>query len=457
MGLGGRAHAWRRLTSIASAAALLLCIVVHEMPSSDAANSAQAFGWGNNASGELADGTTTSPRLTPVPMTGLAEATAMSVGFVHGLAVVGGSVLSWGHNRSGQLGDGTTVDHATPAPVAGLSGVAEVAAGDAFSLATLTNGTVLAWGNNRSGELGDGSAPTDQHTPVQVAGLGAGSGVVAVAAGESHALALLADGTVLAWGHNASGELGDGSAPTDHHTPVPVAGLGAGSGVVAIAAGGTFSLALRADGTVLAWGNNQSGELGDGSAPTDHATPVPVAGLGPGSNVIAIVAGGASSYALKSDGTVLAWGNNRSGELGDGAAPADQHVPETVPGLAGIVDIAAGQSHAIAAEASGAVVSWGDNALGQLGDGTTTRRVTPVPVLNLGAGSGVTAVFAAGNHSHALTGTFGDEARAASPGTAAVPAAFAAEVSAAHGSAAAVGSSTAPAAQPVTATPAMTG
>jgi alpha-tubulin suppressor-like RCC1 family protein len=442
---------------VASAAALLACIVVLEIPSSVGATAGQAYGWGNNASGELADGTTTSPRLTPVPMTGLAEATAMSVGAVHGLAVVGGSVLAWGHNRSGQLGDGTTVDHATPAPVAGLSNVALVAAGNAFSLAMLADGTVMAWGNNASGQLGDGSAPTDQHTPVPVAGLGPGSGVVAIAAGESASFALLANGAVLAWGHNRSGELGDGSAPTDQHTPVQVAGLGPGSGVVAIAAGGTFSLALRSDGTVLAWGNNASGELGDGSAPTDHATPVPVAGLGPGSNVIAIVAGGASSFALRSDGTLLAWGNNKSGELGDGAAPADQHVPEIVPGLAGIVDIAAGDSHAIAVDGSGAVVAWGDNAFGQLGDGTTTRRAAPVPVTGLGAGSGVSAVFAAGNHSHALTGTFGEEARAASPGTAAQPAAVEASAAAAHGSTAAVGSSSAPAAQPVTATPSLTG
>src|SRR5437879_8895689 len=130
-----------------------------------------------------------------------------------------------------------------------------------------------------SGERGGGAAPTAHATPVPVTGLGPGSGVVAVAAGSSHALALKSNGAVLAWGNNASGELGDGSAPTDHATPVSVSGLGPGSGVVKIAAGVAFSLALKSDGTVLAWGNNASGELGDGSAPTGHATPVSVSGL----------------------------------------------------------------------------------------------------------------------------------------------------------------------------------
>jgi alpha-tubulin suppressor-like RCC1 family protein len=421
-----------------------MCLALAEVPTSGAAFSqTQAFGWGNNASGELADGTTTSPRLTPIPMLGLSDATALSMGPVHGLAVIGGSVAAWGHNKSGELGDGTTVDHPTPAAVTGSAGARVVAAGNAFSLALLADGSVLAWGNNKSGELGDGSAPTDHSTPVPVSGLGAGSGVVAISAGESHALALRSDGTVLAWGHNASGQLGDGSAPTDHATPVQVSGLGPGSGVVAIAAGATFSLALRSDGSVLAWGNNASGELGDGSAPADHPTPVPVSGLGPGSGVVKLVAGGATSYALRTDGQVLAWGHNAAGELGDGAAPTNQPVPEVVPALAGVLDIAAGQSHAIAVYASGAVISWGDNARGQLGDGTTTRRPSPVPVVGLGAGSGVTAVFAAGEHSHALVGATGDAVRATSSGSVTQESA--------------TGSSSAPAAQPITAAPSLTG
>jgi alpha-tubulin suppressor-like RCC1 family protein len=226
--------------------------------------------------------------------------------------------------------------------------------------------------------------------------------VVALAAGDSHALALKADGTVLAWGNNQSGELGDGTAPTDHATPVIVQGLGPGSGVAKIAAGGAFSLALKANGTVLAWGNNQRGETGSGDAPTDHATPVQVQGLGPGSGVVAIAAGLADSYALKRDGSVVAWGNNQKGETGSGDAPTDHAAPVAVTGTASVVDIAAGWSHALALKADGTVLAWGDNALGQLGDGTTSPHGTPVSVSGLAAGSDVVAVFAGGDHSHAL-------------------------------------------------------
>jgi alpha-tubulin suppressor-like RCC1 family protein len=368
-----------------------------------AASDASGRAWGNNVTGELDDGTTVN-RSVPVAMVGIEGASSVAVGDVHGLAITpGGGVVAWGHNRSGQLGDGTTTDQHTPVPVAALGGVRAVAAGNAFSVALRSDGAVFAWGNNQSGEAGNGSAPTDQLIAVQVSGFGPGSGVVSIAAGGSHALALKTDGTVLAWGNNGSGELGDGTT-ADRSAPVPVTGLGPGSGVVDIAAGETFSLALKSDGTVLAWGNNASGELGDGSAPADQHTPVQVSGLGPGSGILEVVGGGAHSVALNSDGGVLAWGNNQAGELGDGTAPTDHDGPVHValPAGARAVDIAAGLEHSLGLLSDGTVLAWGDNALGQLGDGTTTRHPTPVAVSGLGVGSGVVLVLAAGDHSHAL-------------------------------------------------------
>ena len=305
------------------------------------------YGWGNNRSGEVGDGTT-APRNSPVRMVGFTNLGTLGVGAVHGLALENdGSVLAWGHNRSGQLGNGSFVDSSSPVRVTGIGAVKTLSAGDAFSVAVQTDGAVLAWGNNNSGELGNGST-SKSSAPVPVNGLGPGSGVVAVAAGDSHALALKSDGTVLAWGNNQSGQLGDGTAPTDHHKPVQVAGLGPGSGVVKLAAGLTFALALKYGGTVLAWGNNARGELGTGDAPADHLTPVPVSGA------------------------------------------------------AGAVDIAAGWEHGLALRSDGSVVSWGDNSLGQLGDGTTNNRDQPGPVRGFGPGSNVAAVFAAGDHSHAV-------------------------------------------------------
>jgi hypothetical protein len=155
---------------------------------------------------------------------------------------------------------------------------------------------------------------------------------------------------------------------------------------------------------VLAWGNNQSGELGDGTAPTDHSTPVVVKGLGPGSGVVSIAAGLADSYALRGDGSVLAWGNNQRGETGSGDAPTEHSTPVGVTGATGVVAIAAGWSHALALEGNGAVLAWGDNALGQLGDGSTQPRSAPVVVAGFGPGSHAVAVFAGGNDSHALVG-----------------------------------------------------
>ena len=359
------------------------------------------FGWGNNASGEVGDGTLVN-QLAPVSMVGVDGVVSMAVGPTHGLLVrSSGAVSSWGHNRSGQLGDGGTTDRAAPGPVGGVSGVTRLAAGNAFSVTLDSGGAVWAWGNNASGQLGDGSAPTDHSAPVAVSGLGVGSGVVEIAAGASPALALKSDGSVWAWGNNASGQLGSGDAPTDHPVPVQVSGLG---GVVAITAGDTFSLALKSDGSVLAWGNNASGQLGDGSAPADHSSPVAVGALGIGSGVARIVGGGTHSIALTADGRVYAWGNNASGQVGDGSAPADQHVPILIGGLSNIVDIAAGRAHSVAVASDGTVFSWGDNILGQLGDGTNTKRSVPGPVTGLGIGSKVVAVFASGDHSHALVG-----------------------------------------------------
>jgi IPT/TIG domain/Regulator of chromosome condensation (RCC1) repeat len=178
-------------------------------------------------------------------------------------------VMAWGENEWGQLGNGTSRNHSDlPVAVSGLTDVTAVAAGTGHSLALLSNGTVVAWGSNQYGELGDGTE-VESDVPVAVGGL---SGVADIAAGGTHSLALLDDGRVMAWGSNVFGELGDGtfSGPQTcsegafqgscSDVPVAVRSL---RGVTAIAAGLGHSLALLGDGTVMAWGSNDSGELGD--------------------------------------------------------------------------------------------------------------------------------------------------------------------------------------------------
>jgi len=156
----------------------------------------------------------------------------------------------------------------------------------------------------------------------------------------------------------------------------------------------SHTMALKSDGTVWAWGYNGSGQLGDGST-TDRYTPVEVSGL---SGVMDIAAGDSHSLALKSDGTVWAWGYNGSGQLGDGST-TDRYTPVEVSGLSGVMDIAAGDSHSLALKSDGTVWAWGHNRYGRLGDGTTTQRTTPIQVSDL---SGVVAIAVGSRHSLAL-------------------------------------------------------
>jgi alpha-tubulin suppressor-like RCC1 family protein len=155
--------------------------------------------------------------------------------------------------------------------------------------------------------------------------------------------------------------------------PGPVSGL---SNVIAIAAGDTHTVALKSDGTVWTWGDNSFGQLGDGTT-TLRTTPVQVSGLG---NVLAIAAGVWHTVALKSDGSVWVWGDNNSGQLGNGTADTSPHpTPNQASGLSSIIAIEAGEHHVVALKSDGTVWTWGNNGLGQLGDGTTTNRYHPSP------------------------------------------------------------------------------
>ncbi len=325
-----------------------------------------------------------------------------------------GTVWAWGSNSNGQLGNHSNSNSAQPIQVLDatgtgvLSNAIVVAAGYSHSLALKSDGTVWAWGGNQYGQLGNGSSD-DSSTPVQVqgeGGKGALSGMVATAAGAFHTVALKSDGTVWAWGSNSNGALGN-SSNADSSTPVQVlgtGGVGVLSGVISIAAGLGHSVALKSDGTVWAWGYNGSGQLGDGST-TDRYTPVQVLGAG-GTGIfngaIALAAGAYDTVALRSDGSVWTWGYNSFGQLGDNSTD-DSLTPVQVVGvegtgnLTGIVAIASGEHHTVALDASGSVWSWGWNATGQLGNGSGVDSNTPVQVLGTngkGVLSGVDAITA---------------------------------------------------------------
>jgi alpha-tubulin suppressor-like RCC1 family protein len=332
------------------------------------------WAWGLNSNGQLGDGTTID-RTAPVQVSGLSDVLSVSAAESnYSLALKSnGTVFAWGWNGYGVLGDGTSTERHTPVQVSGLSGATAVSAAYAHSLALKSDGTVWAWGLNNNGQIGDGTS-TERHTPVQVSGL---SGVTAVSAQFGHSLALKSDGTVWAWGRNSDGELGDGTT-TNRLTPVQVSGL---SDVTVIAAGQYYSLALKSDGTVWTWGSNGHGELGDGTT-TQRLTPVQVGGLS-GVTITAVASAYESSLALTSGGTVMAWGLNGHGQLGDGTttnrtAPVQVHGINNAGMLSGVTAVAAGDRHSLAQKSDGTVLAWGANYKGQLGDGTTTERHTPV-------------------------------------------------------------------------------
>ena len=367
--------------------------------SADPGGPGAVFAWGSGSDGQLGDGGTTGSDV-PVPVSGLSEASAIAGGYSFGLALLkSGAVAAWGAGESGYLGDGSVENSDEPVSVSGLTEVSAISAGWYHSLALLEDGDVVAWGYNGFGELGDGEREGPEFcpgacskVPVAVPGL---SEVSAVAAGASDSFALLADGHVMAWGGGGN-ELGIGGEQ-ESDVPVEVPGL---SEVVAISAGYSTTLALLGSGKVMAWGFNAYGQLGNGTT-TSSDVPVEVSGL---SEVVAISAGVDHDLALLRNGTVMAWGDNEYGELGDGTTTGpetcvndyDEKVgcsatPVPVDGLSEVTQITAGSEFSLALLKSGAVMAWGENERGELGDRGMVSSDLPVEVVSLRGASAISA------------------------------------------------------------------
>lgn len=332
--------------------------------------------WGLNDKGQLGDGTTTT-RLTPVNVVGLsAGVVGLSVGVYHSCALMtSGGVKCWGYDALGQLGnDAALANQLTPVDVAGLtSGMASVAAGAYFTCALSTSGSVKCWGANGVGQLGD-KTTTNRATPVDAVNLT--MGVKAIAPGGNNACVLTNAGGVKCWGYNYSGQLGNNST-ADSSAPVDVFGLTSGVAKVYFDKSGAHACVIMNSGGAKCWGTNSSGELGDVSK-INKSTPVDVFGLTTG--VASLSLGARHTCALTVAGGVKCWGYDAYGQLGNDASISDSIRPVSVQGLdSGVVSISSGHYHNCATTASG-TKCWGYNINGQLADGTTVNRPTPVDV-----------------------------------------------------------------------------
>lgn len=324
--------------------------------------------------------------------------TALSGSFLHSLALTSdGVVHGWGDSSTGQLGSANQ-STSTPVAIqsGSLLGrrIVAVAAGRLHSVALASDGAVHTWGSNAGGQLGNGSGGAVPGLVTTAAPSSLESKIVtAIAAGSTHTLALTADGSVHAWGTNTDGQLGDGSR-TDRSIPVAVATSPesslSGRRITAIAAGSNFSLALDADGNVHAWGNNSNGRLGIGSTAirTLYATRLSFPG-GTATTILAIAAGSSHALALGADGTVYSWGAGGRGQLGDSSGERNQPGLVTTAGTSlvgkSVVAVTAGSEFSTALASDGTLHAWGNGSSGQLGNATTTSSqqtavlVRPLP------------------------------------------------------------------------------
>ena len=330
-----------------------------------------------------------------------------------------GTVWSWGGNADGRLGTGLSSTN-TPVQIPNLTNIIAISSGNSSAYALKSDGTVWSWGSNSNGQLGidsitESNVPVQVLDSDSVGYL---ENVISISGGENSAYALKSDGTVWAWGYNNNGQLGDNTTE-ERHIPVQVHGINNVdylSNVVFIRGGHLTANAILSDGSIVAWGNNSYNRLGDGTS-TNRSTPVKVVGSGGSgffSNAVSVFSGVSGidyfSIALKSDGTVWAWGRNNAGQLGDGTAtnrstPIQVHGLEDSGLLGDVVSISTGGGSSYALKSNGDVLAWGDNWSYKLGDGTTTQRKFPVNTKDVSTANfniGIDSYYSSGNYTSSV-------------------------------------------------------
>ena len=299
--------------------------------------------WGNNQYGQLGDGTT---QYRDIPVKVMDDVVDVSISnadcFVHTTAIKSdGSLWAWGDNGSGQLGDGTREDKYTPVKI--MDNVVAVSIGEAYTVAIKSDGSLWTWGIVKG-------IDKLQLTPIKIM-----DNVIAVSAGWYHTAVIKGDASLWAWGGNSYGQIGDGTYD-DKYTSVEIM-----DDVVSVSAGESHTAAIKNDGSLWIWGNNKAGQLGDNVTESKNS-PVKVM-----DNVSDVSCGGYSTVVMKNDGSVWEWGGS---------------YPSAVKVMDNAVSISKGDNYTMVVKKDGSLWAWGFNANGQLGDGTTEDRYSPVKIMD---------------------------------------------------------------------------
>lgn len=350
--------------------------------------------------GPLAGGTIVS---VPNPLPEVTF-TSVSAGFEHSIAIGDdGNTYAWGANDRGQVGTGGLHSYYdSPMRVHTPEGVTftKVEAGYNFSLALGSDGVVYGWGDNGSGQLGNGSSGISR-SPV-AAVMPEGVTFTNISAGKSLAAALGSDGNAYGWGLNTVGQVGDGTT-TGRNTPTRIQ-TPSGVSYVDIEANGGFATAVGSDGNVYSWGGNVFGVFGNGTNGTTSVTPVR-ARVPAGVTLTSVSTTHQHVLATAIDGSVYAWGNNAQGQLGNGTyttsyTPVKVLLPWYLEDVK-FAEVFAGEKHSAARTTDGGVMSWGTNAEGQYGDGTVINGLRPMPA-TIPAEVSIEGFSGGGNHALAL-------------------------------------------------------